>query len=224
MKKSKRIISLVLAMVMAVSTLMMKPVNVEAASKPQFVYKEQQVPFYGNKNPEENTIILDILDMPSNSKIVKLSSSDTKVLKVKTEKMDNQPCVMATIKKVGKASVTATIKSGSKTYTLKTKIIAYKYECPVASIKYGKTECAKKYNNTSWAYIKYKKNAKYKVTFKPKKGWKYAYGFFTDGKTLKDTKIKQGTTITTKSKYSVGCVCFYNEKLNRYEAVYVMFE
>ena len=195
----KRIASLILSLVMAFSLVIVSFGEVNAESKyylavPQVMWTNQ---------PDSYGVTAGIIGTQNYYDPIKVTSSNSKVIRVSVNKYDGNKNYFIKARRPGKAVVKATIKlkSGS-TKTIKTTITVKKYPAPVKSLKVnGK---AVKLSTHKYQASKQTKGSKVSVKLVPKSGWKitYVYGTLydknwngTDAK-IKKSAIKKGTSIS----------------------------
>ncbi len=103
-------------------------------------------------------------------------------------------------KRVGKTYVTGDIYyNGSKVKSFKTKITLYNYKSPFKKIKFGKKNLIKKFKKARFHYFKAKKNKKYKLSYKLKKGFKVKSIELWYG--AKEKKIKNNHNVVIPKGY-----------------------
>jgi hypothetical protein len=110
-------------------------------------------------------------------------------------------------KKPGKAKLTFKVKRGSKTKTLKCKVIVSKYKNPFKKITVDGKDLTSRFKSNAWTEFRDASAAKVKIHVTTAKGWKVTkiMAQSPSGSSFKSKKIANGGTIdTTKSYVSVA--------------------
>ena len=184
--------------------------NACAAKAPKFA--KTAMLFSGN--PESAGVMGSV----KTDKILKLKSSNPKVVAVKKEFYYGEHNIKLIPKKAGTATVSFTLKrKNGKTYSFKTKVKVYNYEKPVSKISIGKNDYTKLFNKEYINWVKADPVIKGKLKITMKKGFKLTGLYLVEGGTGKEKKIKNGSMITldathyiraeyknTKKNYSYG--------------------
>ena len=153
--------------------------------------------------------ISDSLSAGWNIKSMKVTLSDKKTLSVAPLGEPLSSVIWMTYKKPGRTRVTVTAvmkkgKKSTKTVTCKFTIVTQKFASPLASMKIGGKEYAKKITKCQSGVVHAGGKKKLKFTYKLKPGWKISsegncfWALYLD----KSTKIKNGSTIDMTSKYA----------------------
>lgn len=220
MKLRKREIGLWLALVLLVSVFFVVPTQIQAAENPSLTSKSYNLTYFKSKDLNGNTTYVPIRNFPKNGKITKVTSSNTKVVKVSvSENMSNTIKLVAI--KAGKETVSVKVKAAKKTYNLKCAVFVNNYENPVSSLKLGNQQYKTLLKDKNCFNIKYKKNSKYKVSVKCNKNWKLQHIGYFEGSRYRS--IENNEKITVKEVNSYLVLSFYNTKTKATEDIRVEF-
>ena len=195
MKKKKNLfVALMLAFAVLVSNFAIAPATTYAAGKPEM--------YAGIAIMQGGKTAVKVLNTVKSDKIIKVKSSNSKILTAKSVYMLGQHRIQFTAKKAGEATVSFTVKrKNGKTYSLKSHVIVHKYTNPFNKINIGKKSYKKQFNkkydvyNTS--YVKGKLN----ISLKP--GFKLRKIYYYDAAAQKMKTIKNGKKIVMDKKHRI---------------------
>lgn len=212
-------LSLLLVLAMVVSVFIICPHEVQAAGKPAFKKTTSRFIYVRARDHEsENSRLLELKNFPKNGKITEITSSDSEVAEGRIAGMND--AVSVVWNKAGTATLTAKVKVGSGTYTMKCNIVVKNYENPAASIKIGKKEYKNALKTNGHFNIKYKNKAKYKVSVKARPNWKLKNINYNSGEEWK--KIKNRSKIIARDWEGLNFE-FYNKKTKVTQYIYADF-
>ena len=200
----RRIASLMLSLVMAFSLVIASIGEVNAESKYQLMMPDNM---WAN-DPSGYSVSAFETSTQNYYDAVKITTSNSKVIKVESYKYEGNRSYLLYAKKPGKAVIKVTIKLKNGTRkTLKRTVQVKKYPAPLKSLKVN----GKAVGLSANKYQVEKKVSGSKVSAKvaPKSGWKIAavYGHYYDKNwNMKDVKVtktavKKGTSISFPKKY-----------------------
>lgn len=155
-------------------------------------------------------------ELPKNSKIKNVKSSNKKVIEVKKYWVDDYGHIVYNIKKAGTATISFDLVVNKKTYRYSVKIKTVKYENPFKSFKIGSQNYISKFNKTDWVgtdkgWQSFLKPVSGKLKISLKKNWKitemYRMPMFNYDK---KTTVKNNKKVNLKSE--VLDICLKNTK------------
>ena len=145
-----------------------------------------------------------VMDSVKTDKILKLKSSNPKVVAVKKEFYYGEHNINLIAKKAGTATVSFTVKrKNGKTYSFKTKVKVYNYESPVSKFSIGTNDYTKLFNKEYINWVKADPVIKGKLNITMKKGFKLTGLCLVEGGTGKEKKIKNGSKITLDATHYI---------------------
>lgn len=219
MRKNKKLLAALFCMlVLTITNLAIAPATVQAAGKLKFaksitLMKGQEVG-YG------------IMNFAKTDKVVKVKSSNKKVVSVKSEKSPEgyDYTINMKAKKAGTSTITLTVKRKSgKRYTFKTKVRVYNYANPLKKCTFGETDYTKRFDKNYSTNVPLKTAKTEKINAVAKKGYKIIgiyYGTYGDGT---QKKIKNGSTITLDDMHYVR-IDYKNTAKKYTQELYIMGE
>lgn len=149
-----------------------------------------------------------------------IKSSNSKVVSRYKYAISYNDCPYVTISKPGTATVSFKVKTGGKTYNLKTKVTVVKYTNPVKTLKVGKTNYASKFKKSN-GYGLTKKDAKSgKLQIKTKANWKITKIKIIDANTGAAVSAKNNTVVDLNGKWLE--ITFKNTKTKAVESLTLM--
>ena len=150
-----------------------------ATSSAGKIYFPTELKVHTGVSSEIHSYVYYVWNLPSTGKITKVSISNKKIATI--EKRGNDSVSIRPVK-AGNATVKVTVKYGSTTKTLTSRLTVYKYTNPLKSYKIAGKEIKTKFNKTSMirSYT-FKKNQTVTCKVTPKSGWtvgsfSYYYG------------------------------------------------
>lgn len=189
----KRLISL---LTLSLLLCILFGMNACAARKPKFPKEVMLL--------SGNSVGFEVMDSVKTDKILKLKSSNPKVVTAADEVYSGGHYIDLIPKKAGTATVSFTVKrKNGKTYSLKTKVKVYNYENPVSKFSIGKKDYTKLFNKKYINSVKAKPAIKGKLKITMKKGYKLTGLYWVETKTGKPKKIKNGSNITLDAKHHI---------------------
>lgn len=122
--------------------------------------------------------------MPANGKIKKVAISNKKIAQVSAR----EGGIVVKAKKAGSATITFSVKYGTKTKKFSTKLRVYKYTNPIKSYVIGDLELKTRYKTAASYQVKIRKDMNVKLDVKAKSGWKItSFTYYCSGKATRYT-------------------------------------
>ncbi len=132
----------------------------------------------------------------SKSAVSKLTSSDKTVMEAELVKSGRNVYMIAVPKKTGTATIRMKVRYQKKSYTLKTRLTAKKYENPLSVLKFGKQDLTKKFDASSRYSMGITRTLRnQKLYVRLKKGWSLSHITVFDDKTSQSYENKDKITI-----------------------------
>ena len=130
------------------------------------------------------TYVYSIAHMTANGKIKKVAISNKKIAQVSAR----EGGIAVKAKKAGSATITFSVKYGTKTKKFSTKLRVYKYTNPIKSYVIGGLELKTRYKTAASYQVKIRKDMNVKLDVKAKSGWKItSFTYYCSGKATRYT-------------------------------------
>ncbi len=177
---------------------LLKPAEVEAAAAPKF-YSQNIIIFKYPARPVGSwNQGFDIQNIQKKDK-VSCKSSNSKILSVKAVKSDEgYYYILVDPRKAGTVTLSCTVKRGTKSYKISTKIKVINYKNPLSKFTIGKTKLLS--NLDKDANATFTDTFKGKLSIKAASGWKIQAICLENYNNGKSKKITNGTTVTLDGK------------------------
>lgn len=201
-----------MVLVVSLVYLGVNPITANAANKLSFIKSADCM--VGNE------MCYGILGSVSTDKIVGLKSSNTKVLKVKEQRIKGEQEINIAViaKKAGTSTITFKVKrKNGKTYSFKSVFHVYKYENPLSNCKIGKKSYKDKFNKKQ-SYDAGAVTGKLQVSVK--KGYKLKGLYYCESGTGLEKKIKNGKNISLDADHYLR-IDYKNTKKNYSYDIYI---
>ncbi len=177
-------------------SVFLKPAQAEAAAAPKFYTKNMTIFKYPARPIGSWDQGFDIQNMQKKDKVTRCVSSNPKVLAVKAVKGDEGYYYIAVDpRKAGTVTLKCTVKRGTKSYKISTKIKVRNYKNPLSKYSIGKTSILSDLKEDSFHH--YEDNyLKGKLSVKAASGWKITGIWLENYGTGKSKKIKNGISFS----------------------------
>lgn len=202
-KRTNLFVALILTFAVLVTNFAMAPAEAKAAGNPEI--------YAGIGIMQGGKTVVEIMNTVKSDKIIKVKSSNSKIVTAKGVSTAGLQRIEFTPKKPGDATVSFVVKrKNGKTYSLKTHVIVHKYTNPFSKLNIGKKSYKKLFDKK---FRIYSSNAKGKLNISLKRGFKLKkiYYYYNKGKRK---VIKNGKNIVLDRKHAI--VIEYEDNTNFY--------